>query len=60
MKENVPIYTIVNEGTKRRYPVTGNENSTFETVFASQKCWFSKGARITVIDPKGKSQTFVV
>jgi predicted GH43/DUF377 family glycosyl hydrolase len=42
----------------RSYMVTGNENTTLETVWASQKCWFMPGTTVTVTDDKGNSSTF--
>jgi hypothetical protein len=42
----------------RSYTVLGNENTTFETVWASQKCWFMPGTTVTITDDKGNSKIF--
>jgi hypothetical protein len=42
----------------RSYTVLGNENTTLETVWASQKCWFMPGTAVTITDDKGNSKIF--
>lgn len=42
----------------RSYAVTGNENTTLETVWASQKCWFMPGAEVTIEDDQGNRKVF--
>lgn len=43
----------------RSYAVTGNENTTIDMVWASQKCWFMAGSEVTIEDDKGNKKTFV-
>lgn len=42
----------------RSYAVMGNENTTIDTVWASQKCWFMTGSEVTIEDDKGNRKTF--
>lgn len=41
------------------YPVIGNEGTSLETVWLSQKCWFMKGSEVTITDADGNSRVFV-
>ena len=50
-------YFTVKHG-ERSYSVIGNEVTTLETVWASQKCWFMPGSEVTIWDDKGNSKTF--
>jgi len=43
----------------RAYTVLGNENTTLDTVWASQKCWFMYGTLVKVTDDKGNSRMYV-
>jgi len=45
---------------RKSYPVQGNEATTFETVFDSQKCFFMPGTSLTIKDEEGTSKMFVV
>lgn len=42
----------------RSYAVIGNENTTIDTVWDSQKCWFLIGSEVTIEDDKGNKKTF--
>lgn len=42
----------------RSYAVMGEEHTTIDTVWASQKCWFMPGSIVTVEDDKGNRKTF--
>lgn len=52
------IYTITNKDTLRRYPVIGKKGNSLDTVWLSEKCWFSAGARVTISTPDGRKKTF--
>ncbi len=52
-------FTVKNNTTNREYKVCGNENNTIDTVWLSQKCWFSYGSSITIANDKGESKTFI-
>lgn len=52
-------YFIV-ESHNRSYTVLGNENTTLDIVWASQKCWFVYGSRVKITDDKGNSKIYVV
>lgn len=52
------IFMLTNEKTYSRYPVTAEEETSFETVWDSQKCWFSEGSVVTISSADGRSQTF--
>lgn len=49
------IFKITNTTTNRNYQVNGN---SFETVWDSEKCWFSKGTTITIEDENGNIKYF--
>ncbi len=49
-------FTVTNKG--KSYPVLGDENSTFETVWASERHWFLVGSYVTISDGFGNSKTF--
>lgn len=53
------LFTVKNNATGRSYPVTGNENTSLEMVWLSQKCWFMTGSSVTITDENGNSQVFV-
>lgn len=50
-------YFTVKSGD-RAYTVIGNEVTTLDIVWASQKCWFMTGAVVTIMDDHGNSKTF--
>ncbi len=50
-------YFTVKSGD-RAYAVIGNEHTTLDTVWASQKCWFMHGVKVTITDDKGRSKTY--
>lgn len=52
------IYTVLDETTYRRYPVTATKGSSLESVWKSQAVWFKEGVLVTIIGPDGKSETF--
>lgn len=43
----------------RSYTVLGDENTTLEAVWASQRCFFMYGTTVTIEDDKGNRKTFV-
>lgn len=53
------IFNLRNLRTNRCYDVTGNENTTMQTVWDSQKCWFVSGAEVEIVGPDGKIAKFV-
>lgn len=55
MKER--YFTV--EHKHRAYTVLGNENTTLDMVWASQKCWFMKGSRVKITDDNGNSKMYV-
>jgi len=42
----------------RFYAVIGNENTTLDAVWASQKCWFLTGSVVTITDDHGNQKTY--
>lgn len=48
-------FKITNITTNRSYQVIGN---SFETVWDSEKCWFSKGTIVTIEDENGNIKYF--
>lgn len=53
------LFIVKNNITGRSYPVTGNENTSLEMVWKSQKCWLTTGNSVTITDENGNSQVFV-
>lgn len=51
-------YTITAE-RGRPYICQGNSRATFDSVWLSQKCWFSAGCRVTITDENGNSKTYI-
>jgi len=51
-------FTVESYGSS--YAVQGNENTTLDTVWASQKCWFMHGARVKITDDEGNSKMYTV
>ena len=57
------------ECEKRAFTVTVHRDSSYileadpwtslDTAWASQKCWFTKGMKVTITDDKGNSKTFI-
>ncbi|MCD7757875.1 MAG: hypothetical protein LUH45_06855 [Clostridiales bacterium] len=43
----------------RSYTVLGDEDTTLDLVWSSQKCWFMYGTAVTIEDDKGNKKTFV-
>ncbi|MCD8159274.1 MAG: hypothetical protein LUD77_10410 [Clostridiales bacterium] len=54
MKER--YFTVTHNN--RSYVVIGNENTSLDTVWNSQKCWFMKGSEVTIEDDKGNRKVF--
>lgn len=52
--------TVTNNNTGRSYEVWGTDTRpvNLDLVWASQKCWFSPGASVTIADMEGNSKTF--
>ena len=50
-------YFVV-EYNNRAYTVIGNEVTTLDTVWSSQKCWFMPGSVVKITDPEGYSKTY--
>lgn len=50
-------FTLTYKG--RSYTVIGDPWMSLETIWLSQKCWFMKGAVVTIMDERGNIQTFV-
>lgn len=44
----------------RTTQVLGNENTTLDIVWASQKCWFMPGTKVKITDDKGNSKIYSV
>lgn len=61
MTQRKAIFTISCEGkdSLRSYTVLGDDETTMETVWLSQKCWFMPGTRVEITDDKGNSKIFV-
>lgn len=51
-------YFTVSYKNQRSYSVLGNEVTTIDGVWASQKCWFMPGAVVTIEDDRGNKKTF--
>ncbi|MCD8108766.1 MAG: hypothetical protein LUE14_01480 [Clostridiales bacterium] len=51
-------YFAVSYKNRRGYTVLGNEATTIDGVWASQKCWFMTGGEVTIEDDKGNRKTF--
>lgn len=51
-------YFTVKSGD-RAYAVIGNEHTTLETVWASQKCFFLPGTEVIITDDHGNSRKFI-
>ena len=49
-------FTVVHN--YRSYTVLGNEVTTLDMVWASQKCWFMPGSVVKITDPEGHSKTY--
>lgn len=39
--------------------VEGNENTTLDIVWMSQKCWFGPGTRVTISDAFGNAKSYM-
>lgn len=50
-------YFTVKNGD-RAYTVIGNEVTTLDIVWASQKGWFMTGAVVTITDEHGNNKTY--
>lgn len=59
MDSTFEIFTVLNEDTHRSYTATALRGTSLETVWASQKSWFSDGAEVTIRGEDGRTQTFV-
>ena len=46
------------EHNHRSYTVLGNDGTTLDVVWASQKCWFMPGSVVKITDPEGRSKIF--
>lgn len=57
MEHMAERYFIVSHGY-RSYTVLGNEATTLDTVWNSQKCWFMSGSEVTIEDDRGNKKTF--
>lgn len=42
----------------RSYAVLGNEDTTLDMVWASQKCWFLPGSVVVITDGRGNQKTY--
>lgn len=51
-------FVVRNNATGREYIVEGNENTSLDGVWMSQKCWFSTGSSITITAEDGTSQIY--
>ena len=51
-------FEVCDLNTDRTYEVGGNENTTIDDVWESQKCWFSSGAFVEITDEDGNKKTF--
>lgn len=57
---NSLIYIVHDENTMRHYPVLGNENSTPDSIWLSQKPLFTPGSVVTIKSLDGKNKkTFI-
>ena len=52
-------FIVKNNETNREYIVEANNNTSFEMVWLSQKCWFSPGREITITNEYGESKTYI-
>ncbi len=52
-------FCVTNEDNSRCYIAYGDETASLDTVWASQKCWFTGGSIVTITDTDGNSKTFV-
>lgn len=50
-------YTI--EYEDREYTVYAGPWTSLDTVWASQKCWFTKGTEVRISDNRGHTKTYV-
>ena len=53
------IFVVCNKTTPRSYPVAGTKGCDLDTIWNSQKSWFTKGNQVTITDEDGRSKTYI-
>ena len=51
-------FMVRNNATGREYIVYGNNNTSLDVVWMSQKSWFLTGSSVTIIAEDGTSKTY--
>ena len=52
-------FQLRNLQTGRSYEVTGNEYTTPEMVWNSEKCWFTAGTEVEITCQDGRKERFI-
>ena len=52
-------FRVINNSTGREYTVTDFGERSMDTIWLSEKAWFTSGSSVTIIAEDGTSKTYI-